>query len=209
MEPEEAETTSRRANIAAAVADGKFPADCSVWAAAYAQQSRSDFAVYEIFTNQELAKQCPPLGQIEQCHSLHYLQMACEKIAKAYRFRDTDTPIEKFLTSHTAFSKFMEAFTTTPAVKTLYKNNEGAFQNVRRIARLLSREIELLAPALGGEDKPYNAEYPWAYMMQIIIPCNYSFPSVKMLEEPVGNDFLKIVKIAITNFDKAEKVDNG
>ncbi len=204
-EPEEVNSVSRRASIVAAVNAGEFPADRNEWASAYAQQSRSDFAVYKLLTNQELSKQCLPLNEVDQCHSLHYLQMACEKIAKAYRFRDTGTPLEKLLTSHVAFSKFMRTFVTTAVVKALYKNNPGVLRHVIQITDLLSREIEVLAPALGNKAQPYNTEYPWADSMQIITPCTYSFPSVDILRKSEARNFLKIVGIAITDFEKTRK----
>lgn len=53
-----------------------------LWARAYARQARSDRDIYEI-----LVKQGAP-----RCHQVHYLQMAAEKVAKGYRFRDTSTP---------------------------------------------------------------------------------------------------------------------
>ena len=45
------------------------------WALAYARQGHSDFAIYQLLA----------LRGVAVCHPLHYLQMACEKIAKAYR----------------------------------------------------------------------------------------------------------------------------
>jgi hypothetical protein len=56
-------------------------------AAAYLQQGRSDFDIYK------------KLVDVPECHRLHYLQMACEKIAKAYRLRDTQTSLEENLLS--------------------------------------------------------------------------------------------------------------
>ncbi len=201
MEPEETGNLSRSVRIAAAIRVGEFSADRDAWAAAYAKQSRSDFAVFEMFTNQILVKQCPLLGQVEQCHSLHYLQMACEKIAKAYRFRDTATPIEDLLTSHVAFSKFIEGFLKAPDVKDMHKNKVSVLRNISRYARQYAERIELLAPALGSEKQPSNAEYPWADAMKIVIPCEYSFQDLDLLIEPEGRNFLKIIEIAITDFE--------
>jgi hypothetical protein len=36
-------------------------------------------------------------GDVPGCHALHFLQMATEKLAKAYRFRDTATKMETLL----------------------------------------------------------------------------------------------------------------
>ena len=49
-----------------------MPPSRDEWGSAFALQSRSDWRVYE-----RLAAE----PQISACHELHYLQMACEKIA--------------------------------------------------------------------------------------------------------------------------------
>ncbi len=43
------------------------------------------------------------------CHSLHFLQMATEQLAKAYRFRDTSADVAALLTSHVGFPRFLNA----------------------------------------------------------------------------------------------------
>lgn len=53
------------------------------WARAFLRQASSDLAVYDLLERQ-------PQQEFPRCHSLHYLQMACEKVAKAYRTRETD-----------------------------------------------------------------------------------------------------------------------
>ncbi len=201
-EPEEVDVPEVRTGIADVLQRGTLPDNRVAWAQAYVKQSRSDLAIYELFTSRELAAQYPLLAQVELCHALHYLQMACEKIAKAYRFRDTGTPIENLLTSHVAFSKFIIGFLKAPYVQVRYRNKSAELRHVTRIARLLAREIEILAPALERETAPYNTEYPWADAGQIITPCEYSFPSVNLLRTPEGRNFLKIIKIAITNFEE-------
>jgi hypothetical protein len=50
------------------------------WADAFLRQARSDLAVYHLLSGRSER-------DIPRCHALHYLQMACEKIAKAYRIR--------------------------------------------------------------------------------------------------------------------------
>ena len=52
------------------------------YAEAFAAQGRSDWTEY-----QHLSTLTYP--SLPWCHALHYLQMATEKIAKAYRIRDT------------------------------------------------------------------------------------------------------------------------
>src|SRR5882724_6463098 len=50
------------------------------FAQAFIAQARSDWLVYRVLTES---------AEVPLCHRLHYLQMACEKLAKAYRLRDT------------------------------------------------------------------------------------------------------------------------
>ncbi len=77
---------------------------------AYAAQSRSDFAVYRLY-----------LVDAEECHRLHYLQMACEKIAKAYRLRNPVSFSFDDLYSHVVFSKFIIVFLKSTPVKGRYR----------------------------------------------------------------------------------------
>ena len=170
-----------------------MPRDRKTWASAYAKQSQSDFRVYEILVS---------APQVEDCHVWHYLQMACEKIAKAYRFRDTETSIEELLTSHIAFSKCIENLLKYPAFKAKYLRQDAMFRQVSRLARRLSREIEKLAPAVDRGTSPENAEYPWAAGEKIVLPCAYSYPNLKLLKEAEGRNFLKLIRSAIMDFDQ-------
>ncbi|HEX3852453.1 MAG TPA: hypothetical protein VHW01_15895 [Polyangiaceae bacterium] len=48
--------------------------------------------------------------EVPSCHRLHYLQMVCEKLAKAYRLRDTKSPVDELVSKHSGFSKFIGPF---------------------------------------------------------------------------------------------------
>lgn len=67
------------------------------WARAYARQAASDWTIY---------RQLAAAPEVPRCHALHFLQMAAEKVAKAYRFRDTKTAEEQLLTRHVAIEEF-------------------------------------------------------------------------------------------------------
>lgn len=171
-------------------------ADRADWAAAYAKQSRSDFAIYALMSAEA--------SGISACHRLHYLQMACEKIAKAYRFRDTSTASEDLLTSHVAFSKFIECFLTSPAMKQRYRGKDARLRNVIRYARKYARAVEELAPAVDRENTPCNAEYPWEDEHGVVVPCEYTYPGHGFLlspRDPASVDFLKVVRTAIDDFE--------
>lgn len=55
----------------------------SAYADAFIRQARSDWQAYLVLER----------SQVSSCHYLHYLQMVCEKVAKAYRLRDTQSPV--------------------------------------------------------------------------------------------------------------------
>lgn len=84
------------------------------FADAYAEQSRSDFTVYLLH-----------LQGAEEYHRLRYLQMACEKIAKAYRLRDTKTFTEDDLYSHVVFSKRILDFLRMQQLKERYRGQDA------------------------------------------------------------------------------------
>lgn len=141
-------------------------------------------------------------GSVPFCHQLHYLQMACEKIAKAYRFRDTATREDKLTSSHVALTSFIESLLSSTLVKKDYKGRDAQLTQVRKDIRNIAREIEKLAPAVDKEQSPSNAEYPWESGKHIVIPCQYSYPNLSSLRDENGRHFLKLIKEAILKFDK-------
>jgi hypothetical protein len=162
------------------------------WALAYAKQSRSDFAVFRLLSGS---------ASVEECHRLHSLQMACEKIAKAYRFRDTDTSDERLTTEHVAFSQFIESYLGSADIKMRYRDRVAQLREVRKVARKLAREIEKLAPAVDREGTPANAEYPWEDAGRVMTPCEFTFPALALLKEAGGRTFIRLIDTAITEFE--------
>jgi len=161
------------------------------WAAGFAAQSRSDWQVYGRLAADD---------QIPACHELHYLQMACEKIAKAYRCRDTTANLEDLLKRHVGFAKFMGSFLASPSIKEAYRGRDAQLRQVAKLARALAREIEKLAPAVDRADSPENAEYPWEAGEEVITPCQYSYPRLSLLVSPGGRTLLKLLARAIQEF---------
>lgn len=170
-----------------------MPPSRSDWATAYAAQSASDLDVFEILAARK---------EVPRCHSLHYLQMACEKIAKAYLFRDTATAEARLTSGHVAFTSFINAFFRSAHVKNQYVGKDAHLRLVSTHASQLAREIEKLAPAVDAQESPSNAEYPWLSGDQLIVPCRYDYPNLSSLREADGIRFLKIVKEAIVDFDR-------
>lgn len=158
-------------------------------AEAYAEQSQSDFRVYREY-----------LQSAEECHRLHYLQMACEKIAKAYRLRDTSAFTEDDLYSHVMFSRFILALLKAPQMKRRFQAEDAKRRHLERYARPLSREIEKLAPAVDRQRTPANVEYPWISGETVLVPCRHQYANLSLLTAPGGRDFLKLIEIAIEDY---------
>lgn len=161
------------------------------WASAFHRQARSDHQIYELLA---------ATSGIPQCHALHYLQMTCEKIAKAYRLRDTEGDVDALTKSHGGFVKFMNTWLLSPSVKRTYAGRDAMFGQVKTRVLAVSREIERLAPATDKVATPANSEYPWADGEKAVVPCEYAFPNLTLLTDPGGRSFLKFVALAIEEF---------
>lgn len=170
------------------MAGGEFR---GAFAEAFIAQARSDWAVYEILAVQR---------DVEPCHRLHYLQMVCEKVAKAYRLRDTTAPVDNIVSRHSGFAKFVAPFFIA-VLKDEYRNREAQLRQLLRQARAIAREIEKLAPAIDRLAAPENAEYPWERDGQVTAPCSYGFPSLDLLRQAGGRAFLNLVERALDDFE--------
>jgi hypothetical protein len=168
-----------------------MPASREAWAAAFAVQSRSDWQVYGKLSADPW---------VPACHELHYLQMACEKIAKAYRCRDTAANLEELLKKHVGFAKFIGSFLASPSIKEAYRGRDAQLREVSRFSRALAREIEKLAPAVDRAGPPENSEYPWETGEGVISSCQYSYPRLSLLTSAGGRTLLKILARAIQDF---------
>lgn len=167
-----------------------MPPDRKAWTQSFAKQSLSDFEMYSLLLKTE---------SVVECHRLHYLQMACEKIGKAYLCRDTATDLEEMLTSHIALTKVVENLLKSSYIQARFTGTHLERMNwkMRRIAR----EIEKLAPAVDRDASPANAEYPWEEGDTVVTPCEYAFPNLRLLLDPEGRQFLKLMEVVILNFD--------
>jgi hypothetical protein len=157
----------------------------TAYAAAFLTQAQSDWQVFRMLAGSPASR----------CHSLHYLQMACEKLAKAYRLRDTASPVDEIVSRHTGFEKFVGAFLL--AIKHEYAGRDAQLTLLIRRSRGYAREIEKLAPATDRLAAPENAEYPWEANGVVVAPCDYPFPSLAFLREPGGLAFLNLVQRAL------------
>src|SRR5689334_9433364 len=119
------------------------------WAIAFAKQARADFITY-----QELCK----ITRLPECQRLHFLQMTCEKLTKAYLYYKGSIP-GNIQSSHAQIAHHLPA-----VLRDTYIRLEGRLPNgsLFKQIRQLTREIELLAPTvMDGGNRPDNCEYPW------------------------------------------------
>ena len=160
------------------------------YAGAFIAQARSDWGAYRVLEQSE----------VPACHNLHYLQMVCEKLAKAYRLRDTESPVDDLVATHSGFSKFISAFFTA-VLRNEYVGKTAQLERLIQFSRALAREIEKLAPAIDRLSSPENAEYPWERDGNVIAPCDYGFPSLALLRQSGGRAFLKLISRALDDFE--------
>src|ERR1017187_53973 len=102
------------------------------FAEAFIAQARSDWIVHRVLTERD---------DVDVCHELHYLQMVCEKLAKAYRLRDTNSPVDDLISKHTGFAKFVGPFFAA-VLKNEYRGKDVQLRGLITRARTLAREIE-------------------------------------------------------------------
>jgi hypothetical protein len=166
------------------------------FARAFIAQARSDWGVHRLLAGRK---------DVVACHELHYLQMVCEKLSKAYRLRDTRSPVGELVSKHTGFAKFVGPFFAA-VLKGEYRGREAQLQGLIGRARTLAREIEKLAPATDRAAAPENAEYPWERDDRIVAPCQHRFASLELLREPGGRAFLNLIERALDGFERLSLV---
>ena len=93
------------------------------WAVAYHRQGRSDWQMFAELQGRH---------DVPACHSLHFLQMATEKLAKAYRFRDTSADTTTLLTSHVGFPRFLNSFLLAPQMREEYEGRHAQLESIRK-----------------------------------------------------------------------------
>lgn len=166
------------------------------WSSAYAVQAKSDLEARE----QLLAN-----PQLPECHHLHFLQMAAEKLCKAYLAK-RGTLAKDLRQSHAFIAKQLPAIARYYLVKkTGCRSKEDWRINAIRI---LARKIELLNPAVDKTVTPANCEYPWIGSDgTIVVPAEYNrFGLDDLLYNTAGCTLLKIMREAAD--DLSREVDN-
>ncbi|HET6247944.1 MAG TPA: hypothetical protein VFE47_09635 [Tepidisphaeraceae bacterium] len=143
-------------------------------------QAQSDFRVFDLLRN---------AANTPHCHALHYLQMATEKLGKAYAWRHGSGPAD----SHRAFVRLLRDISTNRAAqkRLRYDGNNEKWKHVIRKSIPLAKQIEDLAPALADGENP---EYPWPQSLPRIAPAEHHFGIWEEIQDkPAGRQFLKLV----------------
>jgi len=155
------------------------------WARGYARQALADLDAWQALAATDLAA----------CQSLHFLQMACEKLAKAHLCATGNDPAG-LQTSHAFGAKQLPTIIRDEL--TFEKVKSKLRQDILRYARGLAREIELLAPSVDSAGKrPDNCEYPWEDATgKLWVPVDYAFPVDQLLLHPHGFKVLKLIRRA-------------
>lgn len=124
---------------------------------AYLAQARSDFQVFEFLLG-------APRAAVPECHPLHYIQMATEKLAKAIMLAMEADGFDRF--SHVAFSQLPYQLRRRDVARMLGWSNFKAYRQFLRRSAPVFRAIDELNPAVGtseaaGRRDAPNVEYPW------------------------------------------------
>ncbi|MGQ9625938.1 MAG: hypothetical protein ACUVV0_03420 [Anaerolineae bacterium] len=159
-----------------------------MWSDAYLEQARSDWDAFEVICTSPLP----------DCHKLHYLQMATEKLGKALLLAG-GTDLDVVRGTHRAFTRFLQIAARNHGLQR--ELNMTGPQLQAHIQQLLpiAYDIERLAPALAGGGP--NAEYPWeAPSGTVNTPVSYGFPVSSTLKLPKGRNLLKLIKTTLEKF---------
>lgn len=167
--------------------------DRARWAEAFATQAREDWRLFNFLCDHGRTR----------CHQLQALQMACEKIAKAYRIRDTNADLTVLMSGHVGFMRFINAFMISPPIQRQYRGRGAQLKIRLREMRQIANEIELLTPSIERDGRRDNCEYPWWDGADIAVPCEHTFPNLAVLslQGARSHTFLKLMGRAMDEFE--------
>jgi len=141
------------------------------WRDAYFLQARSDYDAFKELNN----------PRIPICHRLHYLQMAGEKLAKAYLSPSNGEPPKK---GHQKLVNLLKVLKGRREIrrKLGFGDDHNAFCSYVDSLTRFAGQIELLAP-VGTNDRRMNAEYPWIDSTgEVVYPAIYPYPEFPKTE---------------------------
>ena len=118
------------------------------WRESFFEQARCDYAQYRVLN----------ASKGSTCHQLHFLQMATEKLAKAFLCAPSNTPPAK---THYAIVQVLNASKGRPEFRKAlgYEGNYHAYCAYIDSLLEIAEGVEKLAPV--GANTKVNPEYPW------------------------------------------------
>ncbi len=156
------------------------------WSVGFARQADADFRTFQLLQ----------ISDVPECHKLHFLQMACEKLVKAH-LCGAGTEPSTIQASHAFVAKFLPRVLDQYALSLNFSNARA--REILKQTRHLAQEVEILAPALKrGGQRPDNCEYPWEdNAEQLHVPLDWTFPPSRLIVERGGPTILKLIRGAI------------
>jgi hypothetical protein len=170
---------------------------------AHLQQGLSQLRMYEFLAGQ-------PSEVAPEAHTLHFLQMATENIAKAVFLRSGNPGWDKF--RHAAFSAIPHHLRVCHVATKLGWKDFNAYQRFMRDIMPLCREIEQLHPQVGGSgaqptavENP-NVEYPWPgrhkHGHEIwYVPASFQFGLLARMRRSLGLQLIGFLHVLIDRFE--------
>ncbi len=155
------------------------------WHEAYLLQARSDWQIFRMLQQQP----------VPECHPLHYLQMATEKLGKACIIAGGNAPAQ-VRTSHKAFVRFLQIAAYNPDLQKQLRMTGVQLRAHIKALLPVAEEIEKLAPAIAHSGP--NAEYPWETPVGTVhVPATYSFTVSSQLRTPKGIKLLNLILVIL------------
>ena len=160
------------------------------WALAFARQADADFRAWELYEQH-------PEAAATDCHKLLFLQMACEKLCKAYLIM-AGTPPQDLQTGHGYIAKPLPLVLRQQIVDS--GRDPDRMRGVLSLVRHLAGEIEVLNPDVRRNgQRPDNCEYPWESGDKVISPLDWTFHPLRLVSVEGGRTFIKLLRGAIVN----------
>ncbi len=141
---------------------------------AFLAQAKSDYSIFKRLL-------ALPRSEVPGCHPLHYLQMATEKLAKAFFLRLDPKGFRPH--SHATFDRLRNVAKRPRVAIALGWKEFPPYAAFLESSRPVFRELVDLHPGHGG---PTNVEYPWPHAgdrgnATFCSPCNWNFREVDHL----------------------------
>lgn len=156
------------------------------------KQAHADFSIFSLLRR----------SAAHECHLLHYLQMATEKLSKAYLWRSGCTPPR----THAGFVRFLKAILDRRAADLIWISKTLGFARPEDLdhwvgsVQPLAYSLQNIAPAMAGEGP--NPEYPWPHASPVDCPAEHSFSLWAQLRDTgQGRKLIEFIERAIARFE--------